>query len=277
MRRREFIALAGAAAAAALPDAAHGQQTGKVYRIGLLRVGPAPKAWVDGLRQGLLDLGYVEGRNIALEFNWATNAAQIPDLARRLARLNVDVIVASGTPSVLPARDAAGTIPVVFVAAIDPVATGLVASLARPGGNVTGVTAMQADITGKRLQLCRELIPGLSRIAVLVRATSQANDLYVPETKAAAGALGLQVQVLTLRDPGDLDASSAQHRVRLCSSWPMMPYSRHIESRLRTSQSSIICRRRMVLAIWWRPAVSWPMGRTTRTCIEAPRRRCTRS
>jgi putative ABC transport system substrate-binding protein len=124
----------------------------------------------------------------------------------------VDVIVASGTPSVLPARDAAGTIPVVFVAAIDPVATGLVGSLARPGGNVTGVTAMQADITGKRLELLRELLPNLSRIALMVRATSQANAQYVQEAQAAAQSLGLQLQILSLLDATKLEETIAVAR-----------------------------------------------------------------
>jgi putative ABC transport system substrate-binding protein len=161
----------------AAPLSAEAQQAGKVYRIGFLRVGPPPAAWIEGLRQGLRELGYLEGRNMVIEFGLASSAAQVPDVAAELVRLKVNVIVASGTPSLLPARDAAGTIPVVFVAAVDPVATRLVASLARPGGNVTGMTAMQADIAGKRLQLLRELLPNLSRIALMVRATSQANAL----------------------------------------------------------------------------------------------------
>jgi putative ABC transport system substrate-binding protein len=191
----------------AAPLAAEAQQAGKVYRIGFLRVGPPPAAWIEGLRQGLRELGYLEGRNMVIEFGLASSAAQVPDVAAELVRLKVDVIVASGTPSLLPAREAAGKIPVVFVAAIDPVATRLVASLARPGGNVTGMTAMQADITGKRLQLLRELLPNLSRIALMVRATSQANALYVQETESAARALGVQVQILTPRGPGDIEGT----------------------------------------------------------------------
>jgi putative ABC transport system substrate-binding protein len=210
MRRREFIA--ALAAAAAWPVAAYAQQTGKVHRIGFLRVGRPPTPWTDGLWQGLGALGYVEGRNITIEFALAARVEEIPALAAKLVHQNVDVLLASGTPSIGPAKAAAGKIPMVFVAAIDPVAIGLVGSLSRPGGNVTGVTAMQADITGKRLQLLRELLPGLSTIAVLVRVASQANTLYVKETEAAARALGLQLQVLTLRDPRELEEVVASAR-----------------------------------------------------------------
>jgi putative ABC transport system substrate-binding protein len=205
MERRECITLL--VVAVAWSRVAWAQQPVKVYRIGILRVGAPPAEWMEGLRQGLHERGYVEGRNIAIEFGLASSAAQVPAVAAKLVRLKVDVIVASGTPSVLPARDAAGTIPVVFVAAIDPVATGLVAGLARPGGNVTGVTAMQADTTGKRLQLLRELLPSVSRIALMVRATSQANAQYVREAESAARLLRMPLQVLTVRAPGDLEAT----------------------------------------------------------------------
>ena len=147
----------------------------------------------------------IEGGNIAIEFGLASSVAQVPEVAAELVRLKVDLIFASGTPPVLAARDIAGTIPVVFVAAIDPVATGLIASLARPGGNVTGLTNTQADITGKQLQLLSELLPNLSRIAVMVRAASQANARYLEEAEAAARSLGVQLQTLTLRAPEDLE------------------------------------------------------------------------
>ena len=206
MRRRELIALLGGSAVARLwPLGAQAQEAGNVKRIGFLRVGPPPSAWIEALRQGLRELGYVDGRNIDIEFDLASSVAQVPDVAAELVRLKVDVIFASGTPPVLAAKDAAGMIPVVFVAAIDPVATGLVASLARPGGNVTGLTNTQADITGKQLQLLSELLPNLSRIAVIVRATSQANIRYLEEAETAARSLGVQLQTLTLRAPEDLE------------------------------------------------------------------------
>ena len=204
MKRRQFITLLGAAAAAR-PITARAQEASKVRRLGFLRIGPPPSAWIEGLRQGLRELGYIDGRNIAIEFGLASSVAQLPEVVAELVRLKVDVIFASGTPPVLAARDAAGAIPVVFVAAIDPVATGLVASLAHPGGKVTGLTNTQADITGKQLQLLSELLPNLFRIAIIARATSEASARYLEEAETAARSLGVQLQVLILRDPGDLE------------------------------------------------------------------------
>jgi putative ABC transport system substrate-binding protein len=168
-------------------------------------VGPPPTPWIEGFRQGLRELGYTEGRNIAIELALTSTVAQLPDAAARLVGLKVDVILASGVPSLVPARDAAGTIPVVFVAVTDPVATGLAASLARPGGNLTGLTGMQADITAKQLQLAKELLPSVSKIAVIARASSQANAQFVQETATAARALGIHVEIFSLRDPKDLE------------------------------------------------------------------------
>lgn len=190
-----------------VPLTAEAQQAGKVNRIGFLRVGPPPTTFIEGFRQGLRELGYLEGQNITIEYGLARSAGEVPDVAAELVRLKVDVLVASGTPSVLPARNATSTIPVVFVAAIDPVATGVITSLARPGGNVTGVTAMHADVTGKRLELLKELLPKLSRIAVLVRATSPATAQYVKEAELAARTLGAQLQVLAVRDPRDFEGA----------------------------------------------------------------------
>jgi putative ABC transport system substrate-binding protein len=205
LKRRELITLLGGAALALNWSLVAQAQEAKVKRIGFLRVGPPPSAWIEGLQQGLRELGYIDGGNIAIEFGLASNVAQVPDVLAELINLKVDVIFASGTPPVLAARSAAGKIPVVFVAAIDPVATGLVVSLARPGGNVTGLTNTQADITGKQLQLLSELLPKLSRIAVMVRATSEANARYLEEAETAARSLGVDLQALTLRDPSDLE------------------------------------------------------------------------
>ena len=233
MKRRQFITLLGAAAAAR-PITARAQEAGKVRRLGFLRIGPPPSAWIEGLRQGLRELGYIDGRNIAIEFGLASSVAQLPEVVAELVRLKVDVIFASGTPPVLAARDAAGAIPVVFVAAIDPVATGLVASLAHPGGKVTGLTNTQADITGKQLQLLSELLPNLFRIAIIARATSEASARYLEEAETAARSLGVQLQVLILRDPGDLEEILVRHRGRARSSCRMTPCSQLIEPRLQS-------------------------------------------
>src|SRR5256886_5177663 len=154
MRRRQFITLV-AGTALVSPFLAHAQQAGTIKRVGLLRVGPTPKEWIAGFRQGLRDHGLVEGQGYSIDFGVADHAAQIPAALAQLVRHKVDVIVASGGPSGLPARDGAGTIPVVFIFSGDPVAMGLAASLARPGGNLTGVTVMDSAVTAKRFQLLK--------------------------------------------------------------------------------------------------------------------------
>ena len=205
MRRREFITLLGGAVAA-WPLAGLAQEAGKVRRIGFLRVGEPPAAFIDGFRRGLREVGLVEGRDFVIEFALPQNAAQVPGAAAELVRRRVDILLASGTPSVLPARDAAGQIPVVFVATFDPVATGLVASLARPGGNITGMTSISGDVIAKRLQLVTELIPNPARIAILVRETSPTAAQYVRESEAAARSMGIALQIENARDVNDLDA-----------------------------------------------------------------------
>jgi putative ABC transport system substrate-binding protein len=150
MKRREFITLFGGAVLA-WPITTLAQEAGRIRRIGFLRVGPPPAAFIDGFRQGMREQGFVEDQHFVIDYSLARNATQIPDAAAELVRRKVDIIVASGTPSVFPARNAAGEIPVVFVATLDPVATGLVASLGRPGRNVTGVTSISGDLIAKRL------------------------------------------------------------------------------------------------------------------------------
>ena len=203
--RRAFLGTAAAVVLA--PHAYAAQQSGKVARIGVLRVGPLPSSFIEPFRQALRELGYIEGQTITIEYASAGSVAQLADLATDLVRSKVDVVLASGTPSVLPARNATRTIPVVFVAAIDPVAAGVVASLARPGANVTGVSAVHGDATAKRLQLLKELLPKASRIAFLVRATSPATAQYVKSAELAARALGIQLQVLPVREAGDIEAA----------------------------------------------------------------------
>ena len=202
MRRRGFIALVGSALA--WPAAVQGQQAGRISRIGFLRVGSVPPSFIEPFLKGLRDFGHVEGQGVRIEYGLAESVAQLPDVAAKLVSSKVDALVASGTPSVLPARNATSEIPVVFVAALDPVATGAVASLARPGGNVTGVTTIQADLTGKRLELLKELLPQLATLAFLVRATSPATAQYVKEAETAARALGVQLRVLAVSDPQEL-------------------------------------------------------------------------
>ena len=203
MKRRDFIVFLGGVVA--WPFAVQAQQPGKVHRVGVLRVGLTPPSWIESFRKGLRELGYIDGQNLIIEFGVGKSATELPDLAAELIRRKVDVILASGTPSVMPAKNTA--ISVVFVAAIDPVAAGVARSLARPGGNITGVSAVHADVTGKRLQLVQELLPKLSKVAFLVRTTSPATAQYVKEAELAAQTLGIELQTLTVRDSTDLEGA----------------------------------------------------------------------
>ena len=193
-------------AAAAWPLAVRSQQDPRrCRRVGFLRVGEPPVSFIEGFRRGLRELGFIEGQHFIIEYGLTQSAAEIPSAAAELVRRRVDIIVASGTPSVFPARDAAGQIPVVFVGTFDPVATGLVASLAKPGRNVTGMTSISGDLIAKRLQLTKELLPNLTRIAILVRESSPTAAQYVHESQTAARNLGIELQILNERDPEDLD------------------------------------------------------------------------
>src|SRR5918998_1064740 len=160
MRRREFIATVGALLAAS--SSARGQPRQRLYRIGLLRIGQPPPSFIEPFREGLRELGYDEAHNLIIDFALAERAEHLPEIATALARRKVDVIVASGAAAVLPARDASATIPVIFVAGIDPIGTGLaIRALAQPGANLTGITTVQIDLTAKRMQLLKEVMPAL--------------------------------------------------------------------------------------------------------------------
>jgi len=199
IRRREFIGLLGGAAAA-WPLAARGQQ-GKYRTIGFLGAATpsAASQWVAALVERLRELGWIEGRTVAIEYRWAEGRNErLAEIAAEFVRLNVDVIVTWGTASVLAAKQATSVIPIVFASAGDPVGTGLVASLARPGGNVTGSSNQAADVAGKRLELSREFIPGLQHLAILANISSPIGVLQMGEAQAAARALGLEVTRLEI-------------------------------------------------------------------------------
>ena len=211
MRRREFLTLLGGAVAA-WPLTAKAQQPDNVKRIGFLRVGPPPKSFIEGFRQGLREQGLVERQNIVIEWGLAESVAQLPAALAKLIRLKVDVVVASGTSAVLLTRDAALTIPVVFVAAVDPVAMGLVTSLARPGGMITGITAVAEELNGKRLQLLQQLIPNFSSVAFLVREGSPATAEHTKLAERAARTLGVRLHVVAARDHGELEKALSAAR-----------------------------------------------------------------
>jgi putative ABC transport system substrate-binding protein len=184
------------------------QQPAKVPRIGLLSPSsPSDTAlWHQAFRLGLRDLGWVEGKNISIEYRYAEGKSdRLPDLAADLVRLKVDIIVTTVTTDALAAQKATKAIPIVMVTPSDPVATGLVESLARPGGNVTGLSQMALELAGKRLELLKEMIPKLSREAVLWNPQSAASTLNWKEIQLPARQLGVQLHSLEVRSPDDFD------------------------------------------------------------------------
>jgi ABC-type uncharacterized transport system substrate-binding protein len=201
MKRREFITLLGGAAA--WPLAARAQQPKKIPRIGVLW--PNPPATFDFMRQGLKDFGYVEGQNISFEFRWAQGKLdQLPELAAEL--LQVDVIVTLAPQATLAAKHATQTIPIVFVAMGDPLASGVVASLARPGANLTGTTRMISEMSAKHVELLKETVPSLSKLAVLWNPTNSSHRPALQAADAAARSLSLEVLPLEVRSPAELDS-----------------------------------------------------------------------
>ena len=194
----------------AAPIAASAQQAGRVPRVGFLSPGTAASAPNAAFRHGLRELGYVEGQNLTVEYRWGDgDAARLPALAAELVRLRVDVLVATSNPAILAATQATRSIPIVFTASSDPVATGLVASLAHPGGNVTGLSLVTPELSGKRLQLLREALPQLSRVALLWDAGHVGMADRVRETETAARQLGVTLRVEWVQDPAGLDRAFA--------------------------------------------------------------------
>ena len=193
----------------ALSWPAAAQQPEKGYRIGILAGSSQALGWQasnEALQQGLRELGYVAGKNLLLEYRYAEgNVARFPALAAELVRLNVDLIVASGHPPVLAAKQATPTIPIVMTVPTDPVATGLVESLARPGGNITGLTNLTIETAGKRLELFKATVPTLVRVAVLYDPANPFNALHAQEVQTVGPALGLTVQLWEVRGKDDFE------------------------------------------------------------------------
>ena len=212
MRQTLTGLIAAALLLVALAASVEAQGPTRVWRIGFLGPG-APSSndpRVEALQRGLRELGYVEGRNLAFEFRWARgNADRLAALAAELAQLKVDAIVTQGTQATDAARRAVTTIAIVFTVAGDPVGTGLVTSLARPGGNVTGLTDIAPEIAGKRLALLREAVPGITRIAVLWNPANPSAAPQMKDTGAVARTFGLSVKSLDLGDVGQLEGAFA--------------------------------------------------------------------
>src|SRR5207244_10733953 len=189
------------------------QQAKKVWRIGFLAAtSPSVEAArIEAFRQGLRELGYVEGKNIVIEWRWAEGKFdRLPDLAAELVRLDVDVIVTGGSTSTGAAKQVTTTIPIVMAQVNDPVGAGLVASLARPGGNLTGLSTLAPELSGKRLESLKEVVPGMTRVTVLWNAANPANAAAWHETQAAARALGLLLHAQDVRSPQDFEGAFAR-------------------------------------------------------------------
>jgi putative ABC transport system substrate-binding protein len=213
MKRRGFMALIGGAAAAATSLARAQQPAMQV--VGFLNGASADGyiPMVVAFRQGLKQAGYVEGQNVAIEFRWADgHYDRLPAMAADLVRRRVSVIAATSTPANLIAKAATGTIPIVFTSAGDPVQLGLIASLSRPGGNVTGVTQLNVEVSPKRLELARELIPGVAIVALLVNPANPSAETISQNMRAAAQAIGLQLQVLQASSESELETAFANVR-----------------------------------------------------------------
>jgi len=182
------------------------QPAGEMPRIGVLVFTPMAKAVQEGFRQGFRDYGYVEGQNIFVEWRSADGSTERANaVAAEFVRLKVNVIVAEFTPAVQAAKNATQTTPIVMASAGDPVATGLVASLARPGGNVTGLSNIAAELSGKRFELLRDLIPAVTRVGLLIHGDDPLDKTFVAETQTAATKAGIQLQVVSVSKPEQLD------------------------------------------------------------------------
>jgi putative ABC transport system substrate-binding protein len=204
MRRREFIAGLGATA---WPVAARAQRPNRVSRIGILALAPADTPNQVAFYQGLRDLGYIEAQNVLIEYReYGSRRERLAGLATELVKLNVDVILAAGSEAAHAARQASATIPIVMTST-NPLGLGFIASLARPGGNVTGLSLMGPEVSGKRLQLLQEIVPGLAKVALFWDPNDPSAEFSVTETQAAAETFSLKLQVLETRRADDFEAT----------------------------------------------------------------------
>jgi putative tryptophan/tyrosine transport system substrate-binding protein len=210
MRRREFITLLGGAAAL-WSFAVHAQtSTGKLHRLGILQPGAPPEPLVDAIRQRMQELGYSEGRNIAFEYRWAEGKLdRLTELAMELVGLKVDVITTLSTPAAIAARKATTTIPIVFAGVGDPVGSGVVPSLSHPGGNITGISLLATELSGKRLELLEEIVPNASRVAMLWNDTNPGMVLRAHEAQNAASKLGVTLPSIGVHDLISFDSAFA--------------------------------------------------------------------
>jgi putative ABC transport system substrate-binding protein len=209
VQRREFIKVVVGSAAVSLQVPARAQQTEKLPTIGILASSSATwSRWLGAFVQRLRELGWIENRTVTIDYRWTEgHNERYAELATELVRRKVDVILPLGTPAIIAAKRATSVVPIVFPLATDPVGDGLVASLARPGGNITGLSNQQADLAGKRLEILRDIIPGLRQVAVLANANNRTATLSVDEVQLAARKLGLEIVVIDIKRGDDVAAA----------------------------------------------------------------------
>jgi putative ABC transport system substrate-binding protein len=228
------------------------QPAGKAYRIGVIRNGsppPAPDRGLEEFRRGLRELGYVEGKNVVLELRWAEGQInRFPALAADLVRRRVDVIVASGSEAVQAAKGATATIPIVMMYMGYPLELGFIASLARPGGNITGLSNVNLELDIKRLQLLKEVAPQVARLAVLWNPAQPAHEGQLPNVERAAEALGVRSHPIAVRSPGDLDGAFAVIRRDRIGAVTMLPSALHAQHLRRIAELALKARV---------PTISW--------------------
>jgi len=258
VRRREFITLLGGAAAA-WPLTARAQPSGKLTTIGFLggATEPATRTWLAAFVQRLRELGWIEGRTVAIEVRWAEgHFDRFADIAAEFIRLKVDVIVTAGPP-VFAAKQATSVIPIVFATVADPLGSGLVASLARPGGNVTGLSLTSPDLAGKRLELLREAVAGLRRLAVMANGDYPPAVRELEEVEAAARPLGIETIPLKIRQAADIAPAFESLQGRADALYDSPPPTRFGSVPSRSPRG---CPRCTSTANGSKPAVSCPNG-----------------
>lgn len=237
MKRREFISILCGTVAAALPLRASAQQPSKVWLIGFLGAAPPTPAMLSALREGLRERGYLEGQNLSIDVRWPKGPLeQISDVAAELVRSGVDIIVAWASPSVFAARRATATIPIVMVGVGDPVGLGFVAGLARPGGNVTGVSTVSLDLSGKLLELLTEIVPGIKRIGVVRNPNNPAVATILRETTEAIRALGMQIEVVDAVAAEDFERAFTYLSAQGVRGVLLLPDPSIIEHRVRIAE-----------------------------------------
>jgi putative ABC transport system substrate-binding protein len=254
MGRRAFIA--GVSGMLAVPLAAVAQQAGKVPRIGYLGTRTLPDFGVDAFRQGLRELGWIEGQNIVVDYRLAEGQLdRLPDLAAELVRLKVDIIVAQATPGAAAAKKATDTIPIVMVPVGDPVGLGLIASLARPGGNVTGLSYSVGglEIIGKQLELLKETLPKIRRVAILLNPANPTRPVAMRDVEVAARSLALQLQFVEARHPDEFDSAFGAMGKARTGGLVVMADTMFVLHRTRLAD--LAARRRLPTAYGWREHV----------------------